>query len=55
MDELYHLSEYGGLKLLYITPEKYSRRCAHAIATPSPPGGGGGWGGPVSWQAFLRR
>lgn len=27
MDELFHLQEYGGMKLLYITPEKYSRRC----------------------------
>ncbi|CAN0100849.1 unnamed protein product, partial [Pylaiella littoralis] len=25
MDQLYHLQEYGGLKLLYITPEKFCR------------------------------
>ena len=27
MDQLYHLQDYGGLKLLYITPEKFCRRC----------------------------
>lgn len=26
MDQLYHLQDYGGLKLLYITPEKFCRR-----------------------------
>lgn len=31
MDELYHLNDYGGLKLLYITPEKFCRRYGYGL------------------------